>query len=79
MLMARLSKQILLVWSLKRGISVTPKYVTEFHIKSNFDLDGLDLSEEEMNKLKSIPDRFKVRGNGCLERCLAARRKASTL
>jgi glycerol 2-dehydrogenase (NADP+) len=53
-------QQVLLVWGLKRGTSVIPKSVTESRIKGNFDLDGLDLTEEEMEKLNNIPERFKV-------------------
>jgi glycerol 2-dehydrogenase (NADP+) len=53
-------QQVLLVWGLKRGTSVIPKSVTESRIKGNFGLDGLYLTEEEMEKLNNIPERFKV-------------------
>lgn len=53
-------QQVLLVWGLKRGTSVIPKSVTESRIKGNFDLDGLDLTAEEMDKLNNMPERFKV-------------------
>ncbi|KAJ9114023.1 hypothetical protein QFC22_005843 [Naganishia vaughanmartiniae] len=53
-------QQVLLVWGLKRGTSVIPKSVTESRIKANFDLDGLDLTDDEMNKLNGLTDRFKV-------------------
>ncbi|KAJ9115864.1 hypothetical protein QFC22_005006 [Naganishia vaughanmartiniae] len=53
-------QQVLLVWGLKRGTSVIPKSEKEYRIQSNFDLDGLDLTEEEMHKLSSLPERFKV-------------------
>ncbi|KAJ9107716.1 hypothetical protein QFC21_001176 [Naganishia friedmannii] len=53
-------QQILLLWGLKRGTSVIPKSVTDSRIRSNFDLNGLDLTDYEMNLLNSLPDRFKV-------------------
>ncbi|KAI5449689.1 hypothetical protein NCC49_004150 [Naganishia albida] len=53
-------QQVLLVWGLKRGTSVIPKSVTESRIKGNFDLDGLDLTDAEMEKLNNIQERFKV-------------------
>jgi glycerol 2-dehydrogenase (NADP+) len=56
-------QQVLLVWGLKRGTSVIPKSVNEDRIKSNFDLNGLDLTDEEMAKLDGLPDRFKVCGD----------------
>ncbi|KXL45864.1 hypothetical protein M433DRAFT_8638 [Acidomyces richmondensis BFW] len=58
--------QILLMWGLQRGTSVIPKSVTESRIKSNFELDGWKLSDEEMKQLSSLPDRFKVCGDAWL-------------
>jgi glycerol 2-dehydrogenase (NADP+) len=52
-------QQTLLVWGLQRGTSVIPKSVTEQRIKDNFDLDGFNLTDEEMKQLSSLPDRFK--------------------
>jgi glycerol 2-dehydrogenase (NADP+) len=57
---------------LKRGTSVIPKSVTESHIESNFDLDGLDLTEEEMDRLNSIPDKYKVRGEWLPEKVFSS-------
>jgi glycerol 2-dehydrogenase (NADP+) len=58
----RTVQQVLLVWGLKRGTSVIPKSTADARIRSNFDLNGLDLTEEEMKKLNSLPDRFKAVG-----------------
>jgi len=58
--------QILLLWGLQRGTSVIPKSVTASRIESNFELDGLSLTDEEMKKLSSLPDRFKVCGDAWL-------------
>ncbi|KAK5720572.1 hypothetical protein LTR17_014903 [Elasticomyces elasticus] len=58
--------QVLLVWGLQRGTSVIPKSVTESRIVSNFELDGVTLSDEEMKQLSSLPDRFKVCGDSWL-------------
>ncbi|GAB7339099.1 hypothetical protein MBLNU457_5751t1 [Dothideomycetes sp. NU457] len=57
--------QVLLVWGLQRGTSVIPKSVTESRIQKNFELD-FELSDEDMKALSSLPDRFKVCGDGWL-------------
>lgn len=54
------NQQIMLVWGLKRETSVIPKSVTASRIEANFDLNDIDLSDEEMKQLNSLPDRFKV-------------------
>jgi len=59
-------QQTLLVWGLQRGTSVIPKSVTESRIIENFNLDGFNLSDEEMKQLSSLPDRFKVCGDDWL-------------
>jgi len=58
--------QILLQWGLQRGTSVIPKSVTPSRIEANFQLDGWSLTDEEMSKLSSLPERFKVCGDGWL-------------
>jgi glycerol 2-dehydrogenase (NADP+) len=58
--------QVLLQWGLQRGTSVIPKSVTPSRIESNFQLDGWSLTDEEMKTLSSLPDRFKVCGDGWL-------------
>jgi len=42
---------------------VIPKSVTASRIEGNLELDGWELSEEEMKKLSGLPDRFKVCGD----------------
>ncbi|RMZ78950.1 hypothetical protein DV737_g3706, partial [Chaetothyriales sp. CBS 132003] len=59
-------QQVLLQWGLQRGTSVIPKSVNASRIKANFELDGWQLSPEQVNKLSSIPDRFKVCGEAWL-------------
>lgn len=59
-------QQVLLMWGLQRGTSVIPKSVTKSRIEANFELDGWELTDEEMKKLSSIPDRFKVCGDSWL-------------
>lgn len=59
-------QQVLLKWGLNNGTSVIPKSVTASRIEKNFELDGWDLSEEEMKKVSSLPDRFKVCGDAWL-------------
>jgi len=59
-------QQVLLQWGLARGTSVIPKSVTKSRIEANFQLDGWELTPEEVTKLSSIPDRFKVCGDAWL-------------
>ncbi|KAF2496400.1 Aldo/keto reductase [Lophium mytilinum] len=59
-------QQVLLKWGLQRGTSVIPKSVTASRIEGNFELDGWELTDEEMTKLSSLPDRFKVCGDAWL-------------
>lgn len=59
-------QQIMLQWGLQRDSSVIPKSVTKSRIESNFQLDGWDLSSEEMSSLDNLKDRFKVCGDGWL-------------
>jgi glycerol 2-dehydrogenase (NADP+) len=48
------------MWGLQRGTSVIPKSVTAKRVEANFDLDGWDLSGDEIKQLNSLPERFKV-------------------
>lgn len=59
-------QQVMLQWGLQRDTSVIPKSVTESRILANRDLDGWDLTSEEMEKLSNLKDRFKVCGDGWL-------------
>ncbi|EAQ87674.1 hypothetical protein CHGG_04293 [Chaetomium globosum CBS 148.51] len=59
-------QQVLLMWGVKKGWSVLPKSVNPDRVKANFDLDGWDLTDEEVAKIDSIPDRFKVCGDAWL-------------
>lgn len=59
-------QQVLLMWGLQRGTSVIPKSVTKSRIEANFQLDGWELTADEMQKISSIPDRFKVCGDAWL-------------
>lgn len=59
-------QQVLLMWGLQRDTSVIPKSVTPKRIAQNFELDGWELSPEQMKKLSNIPDRFKVCGDAWL-------------
>jgi glycerol 2-dehydrogenase (NADP+) len=48
------------MWGLTKGWSVIPKSVTPARIEANFDLDGWDLTADEVAQVDSIPERFKV-------------------
>lgn len=43
-----------------------PKSVSEARIKSNFEIDGLELTEEDMKTIDSMEGRFKVCGDDWL-------------
>jgi len=62
----RTPQQVLLMWGLQRDTSVIPKSVTKSRIEKNFELDGWELTSEEMEKLSNLKDRFKVCGDGWL-------------
>ncbi|EEY15339.1 GCY [Verticillium alfalfae VaMs.102] len=59
-------QQVLLLWGLSRGSSVIPKSVSKERIAANYELDGWELTDDEIKQLSSIPDRFKVCGDAWL-------------
>lgn len=59
-------QQVLLMWGLQRGSSVIPKSVSSQRIQANFELDGWDLTADEVKVIDSLPERFKVCGDSWL-------------
>jgi len=59
-------QQVLLMWGLQRDTSVIPKSVTKSRIEKNFELDGWELTAQEVETLSHLKDRFKVCGDGWL-------------
>lgn len=57
---------MLLAWGLSKGFSVLPKSVTESRIQANFELDGWELTSEDIKALDGIKERFKVCGDSWL-------------
>jgi glycerol 2-dehydrogenase (NADP+) len=53
-------QQVLLMWGLQKGWSVIPKSVTTKRIDANFELDGWELSDDDVKRLSSLTGRFKV-------------------
>ncbi|KAL3473803.1 NADP-dependent oxidoreductase domain-containing protein [Aspergillus californicus] len=53
-------QQVLLVWGLQKGWSVIPKSVSKSRIDANFEINGWELTAEEVNQLDNLKDRFKV-------------------
>lgn len=43
-----------------------PKSVNKARIEGNFEIDGLELTPEEVDQLDNLKDRFKVCGDGWL-------------
>ena len=59
-------QQVMLQWGLARGTSVIPKSVTKNRIEANFQLDGWELTPEEVEQVSGLKDRFKVCGDSWL-------------
>ena len=59
-------QQCLLAWGIQKGWSVIPKSVSKERIEKNFELDGWNLSAEEISEMDNMKDRFKVCGDGWL-------------
>lgn len=57
---------MLLAWGIQKGWSVIPKSVSEERIAKNFELDGWELTEDEVKQLDGLKDRFKVCGDAWL-------------
>ncbi|RGP70856.1 aldo keto reductase [Fusarium longipes] len=62
----RTVQQVLLRWGLQKGWGVVCKSVTPSRIGSNLDLDGCELTDDEMETIDGIEERFKVVGDGFL-------------
>jgi glycerol 2-dehydrogenase (NADP+) len=62
----RTPQQVMLVWGIQKGRSVIPKSVTKERIEANFDIDGFELSEEEIKVIDNMKGRFKVCGDSWL-------------
>lgn len=59
-------QQVMLAWGVQKGWSVIPKSVSRARIEKNFELDGWDVSAEEMKHLDGLTGRFKVCGDAWL-------------
>jgi glycerol 2-dehydrogenase (NADP+) len=59
-------QQVLLVWGISKGWSVIPKSVNKARIEGNFDINGWSLTDDEINQLDNLKDRFKVCGDAWL-------------
>jgi glycerol 2-dehydrogenase (NADP+) len=59
-------QQVLLAWGLQKGWSVIPKSVSKDRIEANWQLDGWNLTEQEVETIDGLKDRFKVCGDAWL-------------
>jgi len=50
----RTPAQIALKWAIQRGTIVIPKSASESRVKENFELDDLELSEEDMQAITAL-------------------------
>jgi glycerol 2-dehydrogenase (NADP+) len=62
----RTPQQVLLVWGIQKGFSVLPKSVNKDRIDANWELDGWELTEDEVKEIDGITERFKVCGDSWL-------------
>ncbi|KAJ5622729.1 glycerol dehydrogenase Gcy1 [Penicillium herquei] len=53
-------QRILLKWGLQKGWSVIPKSVNLQRVRENFDIDGWELTNDDIAIIDAIPSRFKV-------------------
>ncbi|KAH7323574.1 putative glycerol dehydrogenase Gcy1 [Rhexocercosporidium sp. MPI-PUGE-AT-0058] len=58
--------QILLSWGIQRGTSVIPRSTKADRIRDNFDINGWELSSEQMEELNAVKERYKACGDGFL-------------
>lgn len=56
----RSPQQVMLVWNITKGRSVIPKSVSASRIQANFEIDGLELTEDDIKVIDSMKGRFKV-------------------
>jgi len=59
-------QQVLLMWGLQKGWSVIPKSVNKERIEQNWQLDGWNLTDDEVKVIDAMPERFKVCGDSWL-------------
>ena len=50
--------QVALRWGIQRGYSVIPKSENEQRVKENFSIEGFNLSNADMEKMKSFEKNF---------------------
>ena len=65
----RTPQQVLLMWGLQKGWSVIPKSVTPARIEANFQLDGWELTDDEVKAVDGISSaigEYKVCDDGWL-------------
>ncbi|KAL7269249.1 hypothetical protein RUND412_008098 [Rhizina undulata] len=60
------SSQVLIKWGLQKGWSVIPKSVNKERIVQNYDVDGWELEEGDVERLSGLKERFKVCGDAWL-------------
>jgi glycerol 2-dehydrogenase (NADP+) len=53
-------QQVLIMWGLQKGWSVIPKSVNKERIAKNFEINGWELTNEELATISSMEERFKV-------------------
>ena len=56
--------QVVLRWGVQRGYAVIPKSANEGRIKENLSVEGFNLSDEDMEKMKSLEKKFRTNDPG---------------
>lgn len=61
------SSQVILRWTIQRGISVIPRSKSKSHLEENIDIFGFDLSADEMSAINALNQNKYSRGNPHLQ------------
>jgi len=56
--------QVILRWGIQRGCAVIPKSANEGRIKENLSVDGINLTEDDMEQMKSLEKKFRMNDPG---------------
>ena len=56
--------QVVLRWGVQRGYAVIPKSANEGRIKENLSVEGFNLSDEDMENMKSLEKKFRMNDPG---------------
>ena len=56
--------QVILRWGIQRGCAVIPKSANEGRIKENLSVDGINLTDDDMEQMKTLEKNFRMNDPG---------------